>query len=146
MILILGAIVIAGPDDQTSTEADPRFMAFCTDGDGPISDWVSSRYEAYLDGREHERSNRGHRWEIWTQDGETQRREPVCSRIMPGTKPDTVMIVNTCSKCLKFTIARTNPDGSVNAKEFTMKPNKGRNVRIFPNSKVTVDSERDCPE
>ena len=146
LILILGAIVIAGPADQIFIEVAPRFMAYCTDGDGPVSDWLPSRYEAYLDGREHERSNRGHHWEIWTQDGETQRREPVCSRIVPGTKLDTVTVVNTCGKCLRFTVARTNTDGSVNAKEFTMQPNKGRNFRTTPNSKITVDSERDCPE
>lgn len=146
VVLILGAIAFAVPLDRTPAESAPRFMAFCADGDGPLSEWVSSRYEAFLDGREHERLNRNHRWEIWVQDGETTRRQSVCSRIKEGTKPETMVVENTCDKCVKFTVARTNADGSVNAKEFTMKPKTGRNFRILPNSKLTVDSERDCPE
>ena len=145
LVLILGTIVVADPARHAGTELVPRFMAFCTDGDGSVSDWLPSRYEAYLEGREHERSFRGHRWEIWTQDGETQRREPVCSRIVPGEKPDSLMVVNVCGKCLRFTVARTNQDGSVNAKEFTIRPGKGRHFRVIPNSKLTVDAERDCP-
>jgi len=146
LTLILVAMAGEISSVQTSAETNSRFMAFCTDGDGALSGWLMSREEALLDGRDHERTTRGHKWEVWTQDGETTSRAAVCSRIVPGEKPDTVSVENACGKCLKFLVARTNADGSVNAKEFTMKPNSRRTFRAVPKSKITVDTERDCPQ
>jgi hypothetical protein len=122
-------------------------MAFCADGDGAISDWLNTRYEAYLIGREHERAGQSHRFEIWVQQGETApAREPSCALIADGSKPDTMKVQNTCGRCVKFFVTRTTADGDVKSKEFTIKPNKSRHFRKLPGAKITVDSERDCPE
>ncbi|MDI1241048.1 MAG: hypothetical protein PSX80_03905, partial [bacterium] len=55
----------------TSQTVSSRFMAFCSDGDGALSDWVNTRNEAYLAGRDHEVAAKQHRWEILVQQGET---------------------------------------------------------------------------
>lgn len=146
LILTLVTCATAVPTASNLPDSNTKYMAFCTDGDGALSTWLMSREEALLDGRDHERTTRGHRWEVWTEDRGTTVRASVCSRIMPGTKPETMVVENACGKCVKFLVARANPDGSVNAKEFTMKPNARRTFRSVPNAKLTVDTERDCPQ
>jgi hypothetical protein len=130
----------------TSQTVSTRFMAYCTDGDGPISEWVNTRNEAYLAGRDHERGSRQHHWEVWTQQGETVSRPASCAVVSDGTKPDTVKVENNCTRCVKFFVSRTNKDGSVKSREFTISPKKSRHFRKLPDSRITVDSERDCPE
>src|SRR5687768_10574250 len=121
VVLISGAILFAAP---AVNETAPFFQAFCVDGDGPLSDWVSSRYEAYLMGREHERSNRGHRWEILVQQGENPvLRIPSCARLSEGSKPNTLKLENLCDKCIKFTVSR-KADGSVKSREIKIEPKK----------------------
>src|SRR5687768_15961612 len=98
--VVVMTATIQFPDAPTHDVA-PLFQAFCNDGDGPLSGWVDSRYEAYLLGREHERANRGHRWDIRGQSGETVVREPACASLGDGTKPDTMKLDNLCDKCVK---------------------------------------------
>ena len=131
----------------TSQTVSTHYMAYCLDGDGPLSDWLNTRYEAYLIGREHERASRQHRWEIWVQQGETAPgREPSCALYSDGNKPGTVKVVNTCDRCVRFFVTRTTADGNVKSKEFTIKPKASKHFRKLPGAKITVDSERDCPE
>ncbi|MEQ1762163.1 MAG: hypothetical protein ABL984_03350 [Pyrinomonadaceae bacterium] len=130
----------------TSQTVSTRFMAFCADGDGALSDWVNTRNEAYLAGREHEVTAKQHRWEILTQQGETATREPSCALVADGEKPDTIKVGNKCGRCVKFYLSRTSEDGSVKSREFTIDSKKSKHFRKTPGSKITVDAERDCPE
>ncbi len=60
--LLMIAVVGVGLDSPaTSQTVSTRFMAFCMDGDGALSDWVDTRNEAYIAGREHETTARQHR-------------------------------------------------------------------------------------
>lgn len=130
----------------TSQTVSTRFMAFCSDGDGALSDWVNTRNEAYLAGRDHEVTAKQHRWEILVQQGETEARPTSCALVADGTKPGTIKVANTCGRCVKFYLTRTSDDGSVKSREFTINANKSRHFRKIPGSKITVDAERDCPE
>ena len=143
VVLISGTILFAA---APTTSVAPFFQAFCNDGDGPLSGWLDSRYEAYLMGRDHERANRGHRWDILVQSGETVTREPVCARLSDGTKPDTMRLENLCDKCVTFTVSRTTADGTVKSREFKIDPKKSRRFRKLPNATITVEGERDCSE
>jgi len=124
----------------------PFYQAFCNDGDGPLSEWLSSRYEAYLIGRDHELLARGHRWDILVQTGATVVREPVCGRITESTKPGILRLENTCDKCTRFTVSRTTEDGNVKAREIKIDAKKSRHFRKLPNATVRVEGERDCTE
>ena len=121
-----------------------HFMAFCMEGDGALTDWVSNRLDAYLVGSEHERS-RNHRWEIWTRDGGSQSHMPVCARLAKGTKPDTIQLENTCGKCSQFVVARLNQDGTARRRELRISAKKSRFFRTLPNTTLRVEGERNCP-
>jgi len=123
-----------------------RYQAFCNDGDGPLSDWLASRDEAYIIGRDHELSNRGHRWDILVQQGEGVLHMPVCARLSDGITPDTLKLENTCSKCVKFLVSRTSANEQVKAREVKIDPKKSRHFRKLPNTTIKVEGERDCSE
>ena len=143
VVLISGTILFAA---TPTANVAPFFQAFCNDGDGPLSAWVDSRYEAYLLGREHELANRGHRWDILVQSGETVIRVPTCARLADGSKPDTLSLANLCNKCVRFTVSRTTADGTVKSKEIKIDPKKSRQFRRLPNATIKVEGERDCSE
>ena len=143
VVLISGTILFAA---TPAANVAPFFQAFCNDGDGPLSAWLDSRYEAYLMGRDHELANRGHRWDVLVQSGETVTRVPACARLADGTKPDTMKLDNTCGKCVMFTVSRTYADGTVKRKEIKIDPKKSRYFRKLPNATVQVEGERDCSE
>jgi hypothetical protein len=145
--LLMFAILAFGLQMPTASQTvSTRYMAFCDDGDGALSDWVNTRNEAYLAGRDHEVTAKQHRWEILTQQGETASREPSCALIADGEKPDTLKVANRCDRCVKFYLSRKGDDGSVKSREFTIESKKSRHFRKLPGSKITVDSERDCSE
>jgi len=143
VVLILGTIFLSA---ASTANVAPFYEAFCDDGDGPLSEWVSTRYEAYLAGREHERANPRHRWEILVQSGDTAIRVPTCARLTDISNPEIVQLENTCGKCVRFTVARTNADGTLKAKEFKIDPKKSRSFRKIPDTTIKVEGERDCPE
>lgn len=147
-LILFSVMFVAGLQTPvTSQTVSTRFMAFCSDGDGAISGWLTSRYEAFLIGREHERRDGHHKWEIWVQQGEAPpAREPSCALVADGSKPETMKVENTCNRCVRFFVTRITADGDVKSKEFTIKPKKSRHFRKLPGAKITVDSERDCPE
>ncbi|MGD9587530.1 MAG: hypothetical protein AB7V11_01390 [Pyrinomonadaceae bacterium] len=146
VILTSGAFFSSRGPETPVADTNSRFMAFCIDGDGALTGWLTSRYDAYLAGREHERVSSNHRWEIWVQEAGKTLREPVCGRITDGSKPDTVKLENTCGRCIRFHVTRTNADGSVNAREFNIKTKKSRQFRRTPNSTFNVIAEADCPQ
>jgi len=120
------------------------FMAFCNDGDGPVSEWFNTRNEAFLAGRDHERSYKAHRWEVLVQQGETLVRPANCALVADGQKPGTVRLENVCDGCRKFTVTRTMTDGNVKSKVFTVKPKSGRLFRKMEGSVISVAGESDC--
>jgi hypothetical protein len=122
----------------------PYFQAFCVDGDGPLSGWLTSRSEAYLIGREHEVSTRGHRFEVLVQSGETVVRVPACARLTDGDRPDTLRLENTCDRCVKFLVSRTSADGTVKAREINIDAKKSRRFRKLPGATLRVEGESDC--
>jgi hypothetical protein len=143
VVLISGTILFAA---APTANVAPFFQAFCNDGDGPVSGWLDSRYEAYVMGRDHELSNRGHRWEILGQSGETVVRVPTCASLADGTKPGTMRLDNVCGKCVKFTVSRTTADGTVKSREIKIDSKKSRQFRKIPNAIIKVEGERDCSE
>ena len=143
VVLISGTILFSAPSTANVT---PFYQAFCNDGDGPLSDWVSSRYDAYIIGRDHEIANRGHRWDILVQSGETVVRVPACARLTDGPNPEIAQLENTCGKCVKFTVSRTSSDGTLKAREFKIDPKKSRQFRKLANTTIRVEGERDCSE
>lgn len=143
VVLISGTILFAA---TPVADVAPLFQAFCNDGDGPLSGWVDSRDEAYLMGRDHELANRGHRWDVLVQTGETVVREPACASLVDGTRPDTIKLDNVCGKCVTFTVSRTSADGTVKKREIKIDPKKSRHFRKLPNTTVRVEGERDCSE
>jgi len=146
VILTSGAFFSSTLPEKSIPDVNARFMAFCLDGHGSVTGWLTTRYDAYLAGREHERQFNDHRWEIWVQDAGTTLREPVCGRLSEGSKPDTVKLENTCGRCIRFHVTRTNADGSVNAREFNIKTKKSRQFRRTPDSTFNVIAEADCPQ
>lgn len=142
--LVSGLVFSAAP---AVNETNPLFQAFCVDGDGSLSDWVTSREEAYLIGREHERSNRGHRWEILVQQGDNPvLRVPACARLTEDSTQNKLKLENLCGKCIKFTVTRKAADGATKTRDITIQPKKTRYFRNLPDSTVTVDAESDCSE
>jgi hypothetical protein len=143
VVLILGTVLFAA---APIANVAPFFQAFCNDGDGALSGWLNSRDEAYLIGRDHELANRGHRWDVLVQSGETVIREPTCASLADGTLPDTIRLDNVCGKCVKFTVSRTDADGTVKSKEIKLDAKKSRQFRKLPNATIKVEGERDCSE
>lgn len=143
VVLISGTILFAaGPTDNTAS----FFQAFCNDGDGALSGWVNTRYEAYIIGRDHEAENRGHRWDILVQQGETVIRVPSCARMSDVSTPEILRLDNVCGKCVRFTVSRTGADGEVKTREFKIDAKKNRQFRKLANSTLKVEAERDCGE
>ena len=144
VVLISATILFAA---APTANLAPFFQAFCNDGDGPISGWLDSRYEAYLMGRDHELANRGHRWDILVQSGETVTRVPTCARLGDGTKPDTMMLENLCGECVMLTVPRTTRRRHRKAPgDQDVHAEKSRRFRKLPNATIKVEGERDCSE
>jgi hypothetical protein len=144
--VVLMSVVLFAPFDRPAQAGNSGwFMAFCNDGDGPLSDWVNTRNEAYLAGRDHLKVAGTHRWEVLVQQGETLIRPAACALITDGEKPDTVRLVNTCGSCRKFTVSRTFSDGNVKSKQFTVKPGSNRFFRKIEGAVIKVEGEADCP-
>ncbi len=143
VVLVSGTILFAA---TPTANVAPLFQAFCNDGDGPVSAWVDSRYEAYLLGRDHELANRGHRWDVLVQSGETLTRVPACAKLGDGTLPDTMKLDNTCGQCVKFTVSRTTADGTVKTRDIKLEAKKSRQFRKLRNAIIRVEGERDCAE
>ena len=123
------------------------YMAFCNDGDGPLSSWLTSRSDAFIEGRDHERAHRGHRWDVLVQHGKVARLVPACSAIAEDpARPDTIRVVNTCSSCRIFRVSRRYENGTVKTKQFKLKPQSQRQFLKRPESKIVVESEGECPD
>lgn len=141
VVLISAAVLF--PATPTVSDAAPFFQAFCNDGDGPVSDWVNSRFDAYVAGRDHELQYRGHRWDILIRDGTVVERVPTCARLSDAPN-DTMKLENTCGKCVKFLVSRTHEDGKVNGREIKIDANKSRQFRKLLKTVIKVEAESDC--
>jgi hypothetical protein len=140
-IVLVSCLMFLGPVQA----GNANFMAFCLDGDGALSSWVTSRYEAYLSGTEHERTTH-HRWEVWVQEAGGTMHVPVCAKLGDTAKPDTLKLENTCGRCVRFAVSRKNADGSLKRREIKLDANKSRFFRKLPNATVRVEGERDCSD
>jgi len=122
-------------------------MAFCTDGDGPLTNWIASRADAAIAGRDHEKANPGHRWEILTQQGRVAADGTGCAAIADDpTRPDTVRVVNTCGACRIIRVSRRYKNGSVKTKEFKIKPKAQKRFLKQPDTEIIVEGEFVCPK
>ncbi len=144
---VFGLFIFAAGTAVNAQPGGARFMAFCTDGDGAVSDWVFPREEAFVLGRDHERSHRGHRWEIFVQQGKVAAEGKSCSAVAENPdRPGTMRVMNTCGACRIFRITRRNADGTVRSKEFKLKPGAQRSFLKREDSVVLVESEFECPD
>ena len=101
-LIVVCVFLTIGTESSAVSVGNSWFMAFCSDGDGPLSEWVNTRNEAYIAGRDHERSFKGHRWEVLVQAGPGLIRPASCALISDGEKPETVRLGNTCSRVPKI--------------------------------------------
>lgn len=147
LVSILVCVGVFVPFDRSASGASDRnwFMAFCNDGDGPLSAWMSTRNEAFLAARDHERAAPGHRWEMLVQHGATSVRPPACALLTDGEKPDTVKLQNLCGDCRTFTISRTTADAVKKTKQFTLKGKGQRHFRKIEGAVISASLEADCP-
>lgn len=143
-LILSAALFLSGGNAGASRQAT-RFMAFCTDGDGDLSGWVTSRNEAYLAGRTHEQENRGHRWEVLAEGSETRPAGGHCSVTAPGKREGTIRVVNVCTECRIFRVARKTSDGQSHQKEITFQPNSSRYFRTLPDTQFSILRETNCP-
>lgn len=143
-LIVVCVFLSIGTDSSAVSGHNSWFMAFCNDGDGPLSEWVSTRNEAYLAGRDHERSFKGHRWEVLVQAGPGLIRPTSCALVSDGEKPETVRLGNTCGQCRKFSVSRRLADGTTKSRMFTVNANSRRYFRKIEGAVITVDGESDC--
>ena len=123
------------------------YMAFCTDGDGPLSEWLTSRADAVVAGRDHERANRGHHWEVFVQHGKVAVLTPACAAVAEDpARPDTIRVINTCDTCRLLRISRRYQNGTVKTKEFKVKPKSQRRFLKRAESEIVVETELECPK
>ncbi|MFL6468012.1 MAG: hypothetical protein ACJ72Z_08650 [Pyrinomonadaceae bacterium] len=145
--VLLFLVLVAFSTVPAGTAFQLHFKTYCLDGDGELTDWVSSRLDAYLVGSEHELAFRGHRWEIWSREaGGSTTRYAVCARLSDGAKPDTVRLENTCGKCTRFVVSRKTADGETKRREFELDAKKSRHFRKLPGAVIRVEGEGECTE
>jgi len=145
ILFFLGMVAFGTSPAGTAFQLD--FKAYCMDGDGELTDWVSSRLDAYLVGSQHEQSTHGHRWEIWSREaGGTPSRYAVCGSLRDGDKPDTIRLENTCGRCVGFIVSRKTADGKVKRREFELNASKSRHFRKIPGAVVRLEGERECSQ
>jgi hypothetical protein len=132
-------------ETEASTDVQARYMAFCVDGDGSLSGWLSSRHEAFLIGQEHERAFRGHRWEIMVQGEEPSYPSESCSLITRGRGDNVLRVSNTCGRCMVFRMARTAGEEEPRFFELRLDPRRSRVIRMQANERLSTEGETVCP-
>lgn len=145
LIVLCVAVLSLGGEGRVGAAQNLRYMAFCTDGDGELSGWMTSREEAYMAGRDHERAFRGHRWDVLTIGAPPRMNEPSCSLFSESSRENTVILVNTCSECKMFRLRRTIGNDSPKEKDVKFKAKGARGFRNLPNWTLAVVGESDCP-
>ncbi len=146
-VFVLGVVYLAFSVPVLAQAEGEWFMAFCMDGDGPLTEWITSRADAVIAGRDHERANRGHHWEILVQEGRVAVGKPGCAAIADDPqRPDTVRVVNTCDVCRVFKIGRRYKDASVKTKELKIKPKSQKRFLKHADTEIVVQGEFTCPD
>ena len=143
-IILAAAVLSLGSGSRAGAE-NLRFMAFCTDGDGELSGWLTSREEAYMAGRDHERSFRGHRWDVLTINAPPRMGEPSCGVFAESSRENAVILVNTCSECKVFRLRRTVDGKPAKERDVKFKAKSARGFRNQAGWLLTVLGESDCP-
>lgn len=145
LILLACALYFSGGGSAVKSEHEARYMAFCNDGDGPVSEWVVTRNDAYQRGRDHELAFRGHRWEILVETAAADFKAPSCALVSDAKRPGILRLENTCGECRVFRVSRRTADGQVKTRDLTVKPNGRRFIRKLENAQVAVEGESSCP-
>ena len=146
VVLVLAGVCLVGWAGTRAAGQNLRFMAFCTDGDADLTAWLTSREEAYMAGRDHERAFRGHNWEILTIGAGPRMTEPSCAFFAEGSRENTLLLVNTCSECKIFRLRRTIANEEPKEKDITFKAKSTRGFRSKPGWLLSVVGESDCPQ
>lgn len=142
VLLMAGLFFSAGSDAQSASNM--RFLAFCTDGDGELSNWLYNRTDAYLVARDHERATRGHRWDVMVQGVEANPGEGSCALMTPGRRENTVRLQNTCGECRTFKVQRQIGEGPSTEKDITVQPGGRRYFRAPADAKINILEEKGC--
>ena len=145
LLLVTGLFFAVGTSADASL-FQTRYMAFCDDGDGALTGWVTNRDEAYLAGRDHERNFRGHHWEILTQNVHERWQDTTCSAFSESDKPGVLQLHNVCNRCEVFRMRRTIGTNAPKEKDVTFKAKGSRYFRAQPEWKLEVVSESACPK
>lgn len=146
-VFVLGVVCLTFSTSVLAQAEGEWFMAFCMDGDGPLTGWITSRADALIAGRDHERANRGHHWEVLVQEGRVAVGKPGCAAVADDPqRPDTVRVVNTCTACRIFKISRRYKNGSVKTKEIKIKPGNQKRFLKQPDSEIVILGEFVCPD
>ena len=146
-ILLLATVVFLAV--TTSADASlfqTRYMAFCDDGDGAITGWVTNRDDAYLAGRDHERNFRGHRWEILTENVHDRWQDKRCSAFSEGSRPGILKLNNVCGQCKVFRMRRTMGSNAPTERDVMFKPKGSRYFRTQADWQLEVIGEEACPK
>lgn len=144
VLLMAGLFFSAGSDAQSASNT--RYLAFCSDGDGELSNWLYNRTDAYLIARDHERATRGHRWEVMVQGVEVNRVDGSCSLMTPGRRPNTVRLENTCGECRTFKVRRQIGEEPATEKEISVRPGGRRYFRAPAEALISVLEENACEQ
>ena len=143
LLLVTGLFFAVGTSADASL-FQTRYMAFCDDGDGALTGWVTNRDDAYLAGRDHERNFRGHRWEILVEDKHDRWKDTKCSAFSEVDKPGVLKLNNVCNQCEVFRMRRTIGTNAPTEKDVTLKPKGSRFFRTQSDWKLEVVSESAC--
>ncbi len=120
-----------------------RYMVVCQDGDGALSDWLTTREEAYTVLRDHEKNFRGHRPDIVTRGNPTRTIDAdACSIVEPGSREGVVRVENACGECRTFRLRRT-ADGETIERDIEFEPGKRRFFRTR-GGEVSILGESGC--
>jgi len=143
-VVLIAALLFPFGSSVVAVRQQPRYMAFCTDGDGDLTGWLTNRDEALMAGRDHEKNTRGHHWEIVTEGNERNRPAERCSATSPGKREGVVRVENVCSECRVFRVSRRGGSEAAREKDITFQPNASRYFRLMDGALLTVRRETGC--
>lgn len=145
VVLIAAALLFPLGNSVVAVRQQPRYMAFCTDGDGDLTGWLTSRDEALMAGRDHEKNTRGHRWEIVTEGNDRNRPAERCAATSTGKREGVIQVENVCSECRIFRVSRRAGNEAAREKDITFQPNASRYFRLMDGAQLTIRRETGCP-
>ncbi|MBA2380043.1 MAG: hypothetical protein H0V76_10775 [Blastocatellia bacterium] len=145
LVLFSVGVFLLHDSSETVLAQNLRYMVVCNDGDGDLSGWLSTREEAYIVLREHERNARGHKSDIVTRGNPTPGADTdtaSCSIVEPGRREGVIRVENTCGECRSFRMQRV-AEGETIERIIQFEPGKPRHFRTRGGT-VSVLDETGC--